>query len=389
MNLSPRKQLFVDTATELFGSGSTISKKQIIEASQKAGVPVAGWFRKQYKVGYNQFKLPTSGGETAPTTIVSTPSETSSAVVNLVATNMERQNLVPSIFEGFVPWGHFSTIKQIVKSGLFYPVFVTGLSGNGKTLMIEQIHADMKQELIRVNITIETDEDDLLGGFRLVNGETKFVPGPVIEAMERGCTLLLDECDLGSNKLMCLQPVLEGKGVYLKKVNKWITPKLGFNVMATANTKGKGSEDGRFIGTNVLNEAFLERFAITIEQPYATAATEKKIIVGSMKKYGAIDEEFATNLVTWAEVIRKTFYDGGVDEVISTRRLDHIVKAFAIFKDKMKSIELCVARFDDDTKESFMDLYTKIDAGVDVSGEVSPESEYESAMLDDVNEPKF
>ena len=389
MNLSPRKQLFVDTASEMFGIGSTISKKQIIEASQKADVPVAGWFRKKCKVGYNQFKLPTSSEETVPTTITTTPIESSSAVVNLVATNMEKQNLVPALFEGFVPWGHFSTIKQIVKSGLFYPVFVTGLSGNGKTLMIEQIHADMKQELIRVNITIETDEDDLLGGFRLVNGETKFVPGPVIEAMERGCTLLLDECDLGSNKLMCLQPVLEGKGVYLKKVNKWITPKLGFNVMATANTKGKGSEDGRFIGTNVLNEAFLERFAITIEQPYATAATEKKIIVGSMKKYGAVDEEFATNLVTWAEVIRKTFYDGGVDEVISTRRLDHIVKAFAIFKDKMKSIELCVARFDDDTKESFMDLYSKIDAGVDVSGESSPESEYETAMSGEDNEPQF
>ena len=389
MNLSPRKQLFVDTASEMFGIGSTISKQQIIEASQKADVPVAGWFRKKCKVGYNQFKLPTSSEETVPTTITTTPLESSSAVVNLVATNMEKQNLVPALFEGFVPWGHFSTIKQIVKSGLFYPVFVTGLSGNGKTLMIEQIHADMKQELIRVNITIETDEDDLLGGFRLVNGETKFVPGPVIEAMERGCTLLLDECDLGSNKLMCLQPVLEGKGVYLKKVNKWITPKLGFNVMATANTKGKGSEDGRFIGTNVLNEAFLERFAITIEQPYATAATEKKIIVGSMKKYGAVDEEFATNLVTWAEVIRKTFYDGGVDEVISTRRLDHIVKAFAIFKDKMKSIELCVARFDDDTKESFMDLYSKIDAGVDVSGESSPESEYETAMSGEDNEPQF
>ena len=386
MNLSPRKQLFVDTASEMFGVGSTISKKQIIEASQKADVPVAGWFRKKCKVGYNQFKLPTSSEETVPTTITTTPIESSSAVVNLMATNMEKQNLVPALFEGFVPWGHFSTIKQIVKSGLFYPVFVTGLSGNGKTLMIEQIHADMKQELIRVNITIETDEDDLLGGFRLVNGETKFVPGPVIEAMERGCTLLLDECDLGSNKLMCLQPVLEGKGVYLKKVNKWITPKLGFNVMATANTKGKGSEDGRFIGTNVLNEAFLERFAITIEQPYATAATEKKIIVGSMKKYGAVDEEFATNLVTWAEVIRKTFYDGGVDEVISTRRLDHIVKAFAIFKDKMKSIELCVARFDDDTKESFMDLYTKIDAGVDVSGENQTEE-----ILDDEtsDEPSF
>jgi len=227
--------------------------------------------------------------------------------------------------------------------------------------------------LIRVNITIETDEDDLLGGFRLVNGETKFVPGPVIEAMERGCTLLLDECDLGSNKLLALQPVLEGKGVYLKKDNRWITPKEGFNVIATANTKGKGSEDGRFIGTNILNEAFLERFAITIEQPYASNTIEKKIVMGSMKKYGSVDENFADNLVTWTDVIRKTFFDGGVDELISTRRLDHIAKAFAIFGDKMKSIELCVARFDDDTKESFMDLYTKIDAGVDPLAENNTE----------------
>ena len=299
------------------------------------------------------------------------------AVVSLMATNIEMQNLVPSEFEGFVPWGHFATIKKIVQSGMFYPVFVTGLSGNGKTLMVEQIHAKLKKELIRVNITIETDEDDLLGGFRLINGETKFVPGPVIDAMERGCTLLLDECDLGSNKLLALQPVLEGKGVYLKKVNKWVTPKKGFNVMATANTKGKGSEDGRFIGTNILNEAFLERFAITIEQPYATATTEKKIVLGSMKKYDKVDEEFADNLVTWAEVIRKTFFEGGVDELISTRRLDHIVKAYAIFDDKMKSIELCVARFDEDTKESFMDLYTKIDAGVD------PLAETESTEVDE------
>jgi MoxR-like ATPase len=227
-----------------------------------------------------------------------------------------------------------------------------------------------------VNITIETDEDDLLGGFRLVNGETKFMPGPVIEAMERGCTLLLDECDLGSNKLLALQPVLEGKGVYLKKVNKWIIPKAGFNVIATANTKGKGSEDGRFIGTNIMNEAFLERFAITLEQPYASAAIEKKIVLGSMKKYDSVDEDFALNLVTWAEVIRKTFYDGGIDEVISTRRLDHIVKAVTIFGDKMKAIELCVARFDEDTKTSFLDLYTKIDAGV-----LETETETETDML--------
>ena len=360
MKFSPQKQKFIDKATEMFGAGSILQKKDVVEASKAAGIPKAGWFLGYGKIGYNQFKLP---GESAPTTIINTPTE-NTASMSLIATNMEKQNLVPSTFEGFVPWGHFKDIKQIVKSGLFYPIFVTGLSGNGKTLMIEQVHADMNKELIRVNITIETDADDLLGGFRLVNGETKFVPGPVIEAMEKGCTLLLDECDLGSNKLMCLQPVLEGKGVYLKKVNKWITPKDGFNVMATANTKGKGSEDGRFIGTNILNEAFLERFAVTIEQPYAAASVEKKIVLGSMKKYGTVDEDFATNLVTWSEVIRKTFYDGGVDELISTRRLDHIVKAFAIFKDKMKSIEMCVARFDDDTKESFMDLYTKIDAGV-------------------------
>ena len=381
MNLSPRKQLFVDTASEMYGNGAILSKPMIRDAAQKANVPFPSWF-KTCKIAYNQFQLPSE----QETTVDIAVAETVNTTVNLVATNMEKQNLIPSKFVGFVPWGHHSTIKQIVQSGLFYPVFVTGLSGNGKTLMIEQIHAEMNKELIRVNITIETDEDDLLGGFRLVNGETKFVPGPVIEAMERGCTLLLDECDLGSNKLMALQPVLEGKGVYLKKVNKWVTPKAGFNVMATANTKGKGSEDGRFIGTNILNEAFLERFAITIEQPYATAATEKKIVLGSMKKYGSVDTEFATNLITWAEVIRKTFFDGGVDEVISTRRLDHIVKAFAIFKDKMKAIELCVARFDDDTKQSFMDLYTKVDAGVELTDENQTEE-----ILDDEtsDEPSF
>ena len=369
MYLSPSKKLFVDTATEMFGAGSVISKQNVREAAEKAGVPFPTWFMKPaFKHCYGSYKLPSEGGSvSAPA--ATTDTSTENTVLNLVATNMEQKNLVPAMFEGFVEWGHFATLNKVVKSGMFYPVFITGLSGNGKTLMVEQIHAKMGKELIRVNVTIETDEDDLLGGFRLVNGETKFVPGPVIESMERGCTLLLDECDLGSNKLLALQPVLEGKGVYLKKVNKWVTPKDGFNVIATANTKGKGSEDGRFIGTNILNEAFLERFAITLEQPYATSATEKKIVVGAMKKYGKADEEFATNLVTWAEVIRKTFYDGGVDEVISTRRLDHIVKAFTIFGDKMKAIELCVARFDEDTKESFLDLYTKIDAGVNVTDE--------------------
>ena len=367
MKLTPKKLQFVVCASEMYGNGTVINKQQTREAAERAGVPFPTWFRKNCSVGYNQYQLPDLDGTSAPAPIPApapAPVAQEAAVMNLIASNMEVQNLVPDAFDGFVAWGNHVPLKKIVKSGLFYPVFVTGLSGNGKTLMIEQIHAELKKELIRVNITIETDEDDLLGGFRLVNGETKFVPGPVIEAMERGCTLLLDECDLGSNKLLALQPVLEGKGVFLKKVNKWVTPKPGFNVMATANTKGKGSEDGRFIGTNILNEAFLERFAVTLEQPYPTSAIEKKIVLGSMNKYNATDKEFADKLVMWAEVIRKTFYDGGIDEVISTRRLDHIVKAFAIFGDRMTSIEMCVNRFDEDTKASFLDLYTKIDAGV-------------------------
>jgi len=364
IKLTPRKKMFVESAAEMFGDGSVISKDQIRIAAEKVGVPYPSWMSRT-KVGYNQHKLPSLDMTNLVVSAVTAPvTNEPDTVMNLVASNLEKQNLVPAPFVGFVPWGNYANLKKIVKSGMFYPVFITGLSGNGKTLMVEQLHAELGKELIRLNITIETDEDDLLGGFRLVNGETKFVPGPVIEAMERGCTLLLDECDLGSNKLLALQPVLEGQGVFLKKINKWITPKNGFNVMATANTKGKGSEDGRFIGTNILNEAFLERFAITIEQPYPTATIEKKIVVGSMMKYGEVDDAFADNLVMWAEVIRKTFYDGGVDEIISTRRLDHIVKAYAIFKDKMTAIEMCVARFDDDTKESFIDLYTKVDAGV-------------------------
>ena len=376
---------FIVEATNQFGSEAVITvdqAKQVLKdikrsigighLKQSGMVTGMGEFAqiKLKPVGISKKDIVKEVQVNVPAPVVQVPQESMS--VNLVMSS-DIENLVPSKFEGFVPWGHTATIKKIVQSGLYYPLFVTGLSGNGKTLMIEQIHADMKKELIRVNITIETDEDDLLGGFRLVNGETKFVPGPVIEAMNRGCTLLLDEIDLGSNKLMCLQPVLEGKGVYLKKVNQWVTPKKGFNVMATANTKGQGSDDGMFIGTNVLNEAFLERFAITLEQPYASIAIEKKIIVGAMKKYGKVDEKFADNLITWADVIRKTFADGGIDSVISTRRLDHIVKAFAIFNDKSKSIELCCARFDHDTKDSFLDLYSKIDAGINPLEEVSEE----------------
>jgi len=379
MNMTPAKQQFVDAAAEMFGEGAMLTRNGIKTVIEKHDLKYPSWFtnsKNGYRTGHNEFTLPT---EESATPSVSAPQSSSApepeTTMNLIATNLERQNLIPASFDGFVKWGHYSTLERVVKSEMFYPTFITGLSGNGKTLMVEELHAKLKKELIRVNITIETDEDDLLGGFRLVNGETKFVRGPVIEAMERGATLLLDEIDLGSNKLMCLQPVLEGKGVYLKKVNTWVTPAKGFNVIATANTKGKGSDDGRFIGTNILNEAFLERFAITLEQPYPTASIENKILIKSMEKYGNMDEEFAKNLTTWSEVIRKTFFDDGVDEIISTRRLDHIVKAYAIFNDKMKAIEMCVNRFDEDTRDSFIDLYTKIDAGEDVLGENTEEVE--------------
>lgn len=271
-------------------------------------------------------------------------------------------SLVPAKASGYVPFGHFNDVRAIIKSTRFYPVYVTGLSGNGKTMMIEQVCAQEKREVIRVNITIETDEDDLIGGFRLVEGRTVWQNGPVVHAMERGAILLLDEVDLGSNKLMCLQPILEGHGIYLKKINKKIDPALGFNIIATANTKGKGSDDGRFIGTNVMNEAFLERFSITLEQEYPSQKVEQKILNNVLQAAGVPDKDFATKLVAWADVIRKSFAEGAVTEIISTRRLVHICEAFGIFeKNREKAITLCLNRFDTETKTSFFDLYKKVD----------------------------
>ena len=275
-----------------------------------------------------------------------------------------QQNLKPVKDPNFVPFGNFSDVKKIIASKLFYPTFITGLSGNGKPLSVEQACAQLNRELIRVNITIETDEDDLIGGFRLVKGETAWHNGPVVEALERGAVLLLDEVDLASNKILCLQSILEGKGVFLKKIGKYVERKPGFNVIATANTKGKGSEDGRFIGTNVLNEAFLERFALTFEQEYPSVKTEQKILEKVSGNLGVLDEEFCENLANWSDIIRRTFKDGGIDEVISTRRLVHIIRAFAIWQDRLKAIKLCVNRFDDETKQSFLDLYDKIDVNV-------------------------
>ena len=270
------------------------------------------------------------------------------------------QNLVPIKDAEYVPFGNFKDVKKVLASKQFYPMFITGLSGNGKTYSVEQACAQLKRELIRVNITIETDEDDLIGGFRLADGDTVWHNGPIIEALEKGAVLLLDEVDLASNKILCLQSILEGKGVFLKKIGRYVKPAAGFTVIATANTKGKGSDDGRFVGTNVLNEAFLERFPITFEQEYPTPVTEAKILA-----FHCEDKNYIKHLCDWADIIRRTFKDGGIDEVISTRRLVHIAQAYAIFKDKAKAISTCISRFDDETKQVFQELYDKVDADVD------------------------
>ena len=316
---------FVTYLTENFGT--EVNTKNLFQASEHFNCSLATVKKrlKQYKQGIGKWDL--------------TIQEKLEITYNAPSASPAiAENLVPSKDPNFVPFGNFPDVKKIIQSGIFYPTFITGLSGNGKTLGIEQACAALKRELIRVNITIETDEDDLIGGFRLVNGETVWHNGPVIEALERGAILLLDEVDLASNKILCLQSVLEGKGLFLKKTGRYVERRPGFNIFATANTKGKGSEDGRFIGTNVLNEAFLERFALTFEQEYPTVATETKILEKAATSLAVLDKEFCSHLANWADIIRRTFNDGGVDEVISTRRLVHIAKAYAIFNDKAKAI---------------------------------------------------
>ena len=362
-----------------------LTRSEINDFVKSGKIKNPSWLKQdQYKVARGIYTLPVDGNDISsqvkeeiqselPKTETAPVNETVNQAAFIVSSLTG--DIIPTKDPVFVPWGYFKDIKSIVSSKQFYPIFITGLSGNGKTMNVSQACAQAKRECIRVNITIETDEDDLLGGYRLQEGQTVWQNGPVIEAMERGAILLLDEIDLASNKIMCLQPILEGNGVFLKKINKFIKPAPGFNVIATANTKGQGSNDGKFIGTNILNEAFLERFPITVEQAYPTNKIESKILTNVMSEKGLTkkdDEKFATNLITWADIIRKTFYEGGVDEIISTRRLVHIVEAYTIFKNKMKAIEMCTNRFDVDTKTSFMDLYSKVDGGEDVSTWNSP-----------------
>jgi hypothetical protein len=359
----------IESIKELYGSEITSGDLKGFCASRSLNYQTVTRRLEQYKTSRGRWNLEVTQERVE---------EIERSFHNVAVLPEHQQNLIPDKDDTFVKFGNFNDIKKIIQSRLFYPTFITGLSGNGKTFSVEQVCAQLKRELIRVNITVETDEDDLIGGFRLVNGETAWHNGPVIEALERGAILLLDEIDLASNKILCLQSVLEGKGVFLKKIGKFVKPAPGFNVVATANTKGKGSDDGRFIGTNVLNAAFLDRFAITLEQDYPSSSIEQKILQAISTSIGLQDtEDFIKKLCDWSDVIRKTFYDGGVDEIISTRRLVHILKAYSIFDSKEKSIRYSISGFDDETKQAFIELYDKVDADFVLGGEEKTEPKLE------------
>ena len=378
MKRSEAKSKFLAAAYALTGGSREITRPQVVEAAEKAGLPIPAWFvnDRQYRVAWGKYRLPATGSESKKSAPVAAPAPVPAAAPSLVQAVaaapsadtsfnlavMSGEATVPTRDPNYVAWGNHDIIYDVVKSGRFFPVYVWGLSGNGKTFTTEQVCAMLGREYFRVNITPETSEDDLLGGFRLINGETKFVYGPVALAMERGGVLMLDEVDLGSDKIMCLQPVLEGKPVYLKKISKWVRPAAGFTVVLTGNTKGLGDDTGKFAGTRVLNNAFLERVNIMLKQEYPKPSVEKKILTKVMDSSGCVDEKFADALVRWAEAIRKTYDEGVSEEVITTRRLVQIVNGYCIFGDRLTAVRHGVGRFDDITAEAFLNLYKKIDA---------------------------
>jgi hypothetical protein len=369
----------------------TISLKELNAFLEKNKVEHFPYFiLRERKVARNTFNIaPKSAGRATPVVQQHSVSAVAMApvaqVVNLASRRAQNvtESFVPQKNGTYVPFGFYNDLKNIISSRIFYPIYITGLSGNGKTMMIEQVCAALKRELVRVNITKRTDESDLIGSYELIDGSTVRREGPVLTAMRRGAVLLLDECDLGTEDILCLQPILEGKPYFDKKTGEVVHPAAGFTVLATANTKGKGSDDGRFIGTNILNEAFLERFAVTVEQDYPPANTERKILEKNFAELGISDDVFIERLITWAEIIRKSYADGAVDEIISTRRLVHISKAFSIFNNRLKAIEMCLNRFDTDTKTAFLDLYTKVDA--DATAPVAPKDDVRVETINDAN----
>ena len=383
IKLTAQHEKFIDAAAGLYPGQAEFSKSQIKKIVKETGCPNPSWLQKPaYRVGHGTYSLELAGVAVQNNVVNLPVGSTTVGAPNIVSD----VSVVPEVVKEYVPFGHFKDLKSIISSGLFFPVFITGLSGNGKTMMVEQICAKLKRECYRVNVTVETDEDDLIGSNTLVDGNIVFREGPVLKAMRKGAVLLIDEIDLASNKIMCLQSILEGKGYLNKKTGEYVSPENGFTVVATANTKGKGSDDGRFIGTNVLNEAFLERFSITMEQEYPSNAIEKTILKKEFEKLGVTGYgDYVDNLVTWADVIRKSFYEGAIDELISTRRLVHIAQAYKMFDNKLKAIEMCVARFDSETKSTFLDLYTKVDD--EVINPETEESELSSEVKDDYDTP--
>lgn len=371
-----KKQLVSDLIQAF---GKTASRKDVIAFVKQRDLKMPNWLINGavYRAARGLINLDAFGSDKVnniPNNIPATPAPEIEAlpalqaqVVQLRQKRMvsEVEDLVPIKDTNYVPFGFYKDLESIIKSKVFYPVFVTGLTGNGKTTMVEQVCSKLKRECVRVNVSIETDEDDLVGGSTLIDGNVTFREGPVILAMRRGAVLLIDEIDRGSNKLMCIQGILEGKPYFNKKNGDVIHPAPGFTVIATANTKGQGSDSGKYIAAQILDEAFLERFPITVEQEYPSAKVERTIIMNNMEQHSCVDEEFADKLVTWAEVIRKTYLEDAVDELISTRRLVHIVKAFSMFRDRQKAIELCINRFDSDTKNAFLDLYKKMEAPIE------------------------
>ncbi len=353
------KQKFIETLGQKYPGRTVFEVKELITHANEMGIGYPSFVTKaENRVGRGQYVI-----EMVASVTPLRKQEPIQETAKVSQTVFDQTQIeVPEKDKTYVSWGFFRDVKQVIESQAFYPMFIAGLSGNGKTMMVEQACAQLKRKYVRVNITEESDEDDLIGGFRLVNGETVWCDGPIPQAMKQGAICLIDEIDRGSNKLMCLQAVLEGKPLYIKKTGAVVYPERGFNVIATANTKGRGSDDGRFTGARILDEAFLERFIVTLDQPYPTTAVEKKIVINAMDAYGNLDGEFAEKLVMWADIIRQTYNDGGVDDLISTRRLVHIARTFSIFKDRKKSIEMCISRFDEDTRVSFLDLYTKVDS---------------------------
>jgi hypothetical protein len=364
-NLNKSSQIILKELVVRYPDQTQFRKNVIVDIGESLGYSGKDWnplMQKDNRVKIGTYDL--AGlieplrKEIMSTSVVDTIPQQAAQMQSIV--NEERT--FAKVDNTFIPWGAYTDIVKIVKSNMFYPTYISGLSGNGKTFMVEQACAKIGKEFIRVQINPETDEDDLLGGFRLINGETVFSKGPVLKAMENGAILLLDEIDRATNKIMCLQGILEGKPVLVKKTGEIVEPAQGFNVIATANTKGKGSEDGRFTAASIIDDAFLERFTISVDQQFPSLNVEKKIVIKHMEKFDCVDEDFADKLVVWADIIRKTFYDDGVDELISTRRLCHIVQTFSIFDKRDKAIDLCISRFDTDTKEAFLDLYSKVDA---------------------------